>query len=75
MVQWLRLHASNAGGMGSLPSQGTKIPRATWQKNQQQKQNNIEQEKPPKLCDYIYIKVQEQKEQIYEDRSQKRSYF
>ena len=28
-VQWLRLHASSAGGgdgMGSIPSQGTKIP-------------------------------------------------
>ena len=26
MVQWLRLCASNAGGMGSIPGQGTKIP-------------------------------------------------
>ena len=29
-VQWLRLHASNAGGEGSTPGQGTKIPHATW---------------------------------------------
>ena len=28
MVQWLRLHASNARGMGSVPGQGTKIPHA-----------------------------------------------
>ena len=28
MVQWLRLHASTAGGMGSIPGQGTKIPHA-----------------------------------------------
>ena len=28
-VQWLRLHASNAGGMGLIPGQGTKIPHAT----------------------------------------------
>ena len=28
MVQWLRLHASNAGGMGSIPGQRTKIPDA-----------------------------------------------
>ena len=28
VVQWLRLHASNAGGMGSIPGQGTKIPHA-----------------------------------------------
>ena len=34
-VQWLRLHAPNAGGLGSIPGQGTrslmpklKIPRA-----------------------------------------------
>ena len=30
MVQWLiRLHTSNAGGMGLIPGQGTKIPHAT----------------------------------------------
>ena len=26
MVQWLRLHASNAGGIVSIPGQGTKNP-------------------------------------------------
>ena len=26
MVQWLRLHASTAGGAGSIPSRETKIP-------------------------------------------------
>ena len=25
-VQWLRLHASNAGGPCSIPGQGTKVP-------------------------------------------------
>ena len=29
-VQWLRLCTPNAGGMGSIPGQGTKIPHATW---------------------------------------------
>ena len=29
-VQRLRLHASTPGSMGSVPGQGTKIPRATW---------------------------------------------
>ena len=29
MVQWLRVHASNAGGLGSIPDQGTQIPHAT----------------------------------------------
>ena len=28
MVQWLRLHASTAGGTGSIPGWGTKIPHA-----------------------------------------------
>ena len=29
MVQWLQLRAPNAGGMGSIPGWGTKIPHAT----------------------------------------------
>ena len=28
MAQWLRLCASTAGGTGSIPDLGTKIPRA-----------------------------------------------
>ena len=28
MVQWLRLHAINAEGVGSIPGQGIKIPHA-----------------------------------------------
>ena len=30
MVQWLRPYASNAGCMGSIPSQGTNISCVTW---------------------------------------------
>ena len=30
LAQWLRLHASTAEGMGSVPSQGTKSPHAVW---------------------------------------------
>ena len=30
MVQWLRLHTSNAGGMGFIIGQETKIPHALW---------------------------------------------
>ena len=30
IAQWLRLRASNAGGEGVIPGQGTKIPRAVW---------------------------------------------
>ena len=29
-VQWLRFHASTAGGVGSIPGLGTKIPYAAW---------------------------------------------
>ena len=32
-VQWLRLHTSNAGDIGSIPGQGNTTPHATvWQK-------------------------------------------
>ena len=27
-LKWVRLHASTAGGVGSIPGQGTKIPQA-----------------------------------------------
>ena len=37
VVQWLRLHASNAGGMGSIPGQGTKIPHASRPKKKKLK--------------------------------------
>ena len=30
MGQWLRLHASTAGGMGLISGQGTMIPLAVW---------------------------------------------
>ena len=29
-VQWLRLRASTAGGTGSIPGWGAKIPHTTW---------------------------------------------
>ena len=32
VAQWLRLHASIAGGMGSIPGRGAKIPRAAKKK-------------------------------------------
>ena len=28
LMRWLRLHASNAGGTGSIPGPGPKIPQA-----------------------------------------------
>ena len=38
VVQWLRLCLPNAGGVGSIPGQGAKIPHASWPKNQNIKQ-------------------------------------
>ena len=32
---------SNARGAGSIPGRATKIPHASWPKNQRMKQNNI----------------------------------
>ena len=39
MVQWLRLHASDAGGQGSIPGLGAEIPYAMWH-SQKIKQTN-----------------------------------
>ena len=36
-VQWLRLHAANAGDTGLIPGQATKIPRALWPKRKKKK--------------------------------------
>ena len=30
VTEWLGLCACTAGGIGSIPGQGTKIPHATW---------------------------------------------
>ena len=30
MVQWLRLQASNAGDVGSIPGRRSKVPHAMW---------------------------------------------
>ena len=37
MVRWLRFCASNAKCVGSIPSGGTKIPYAAWQKKNTKK--------------------------------------
>ena len=42
MVQWLRLQASTAGGVGSIPGQKTKIPHAAQSSQKQNKQKPVE---------------------------------
>ena len=37
-VQWLRLRVPKAGGTGSTPGRGTKIPHAAWPKKQKRKE-------------------------------------
>ena len=37
LVQWLRLLASTAGGMGLIPGQGTKIPHTVGSKKEKKK--------------------------------------
>ena len=39
VVQWLRLHTSIAGGTGTNPGQGTKIPHASWYGQKKKKEN------------------------------------
>ena len=46
MVQWLGLHASTAGGPGSIPGQGTKILQA--QHGQKNTKQTNKQKKPKK---------------------------
>ena len=41
VVQWLRLCTSTAWGTGSIPGQGTKIPRAMWHGQKKKKRINL----------------------------------
>ena len=43
VVQWLRFHASNAGGMGSIPGRGTKIPHGILVEKIQKKKKKKQQ--------------------------------
>ena len=49
MFQRLRLYASNAGGMGSIPGQGVKIPHAV------QRGQEIKKKKVSKLCVLLFL--------------------
>ena len=41
-VQWLRLCTYNAGGAGSIPGRGTRIPHATWCSQKKKKKKKLE---------------------------------
>ena len=42
MIQWLRLHAPSAGGLGSIPGEGTKIPHAAQHGQKKKTIRNLE---------------------------------
>ena len=53
VVQWLGLHPSTAGGMGSIPGQGTKILQAAKTRNKTKQKNQTKTNKKqmdPHLC-------------------------
>ena len=47
MVQWLELNDSTAGGPGSIPGWGTKIPHALKPKKKKKKDHEKNQLSPP----------------------------
>ena len=51
MVQWLRLHAPNAGGIGLIPGQGTKTPHAIWSGKSKKKKKK----KPTRLVSHVCV--------------------
>ena len=57
VVQWLRICASTAGGMGSIPGWGTKIPHAAQSSQKQTKKKIIHYDYKNKLLgNYIFRK-------------------
>ena len=51
VVQWLRLGASNAGGVGSMPAWGTKIPYAVQCSQKKRIKLNLELEPINFFCE------------------------
>ena len=65
-VQWLRFHASTAGGVGPIPGQGNEIPHAPWcgQKIKSLKKNDncmslcwVIYNKDWKFADWVFMNV------------------
>ena len=62
-VQWLRLHASTAGGTGSIPGQGTKILHAVRPKPNQKKERSKQTKNHITCipCVHVYVKFWKEK--------------
>ena len=52
VIHWLRLHAPNAGGMDSIPDQGSKIPHDVGHS-----QKKTKKQKNPQLLKIIFKKA------------------
>ena len=50
---------SNAGGVGSTPVWGTKIPHASWPKKKKKQKKNKKKKKKKKKTESILLKIQE----------------
>ena len=61
-VQWLRLYASTAGGMGSVPGQGTKIFQAARQGQKEKKKLDIKSWKDKEETKCILLSKRSQSE-------------
>jgi hypothetical protein len=53
VVQWLRLHAPNAGDLGSISSQGTKIPHAVWHGWKKRRKSCFLMGHPCRMCSWV----------------------
>ena len=72
MVQWVRLHASTAGGTGSIPGQETKIPHASQTKNKKtcsQLNEKARQVKSPN-----YMQLEREKKKVVKENNQKTAF-
>ena len=73
MVQWVRLHASTAGGTGSIPGQETKIPHASQTKNKKtcsQLNEKARQVKSPN-----YMQLEREKKKVVKENNQRRQHL
>ena len=62
-IQWLGLHASSEGDMGSIPCWETKIPHATWHAKKKKEKKSVKTnllnyqkcQRSPKRCPYFHF--------------------
>ena len=65
VVQWLRLHASNAGGAGSIPGQRSKIPRSVGHNQKVKNRTAMWSSRPTSECLSKRIKIRTSKRYLH----------